>query len=57
MKILIVEDEVQSGEYLKQGGQWGPHGVKTVVQQILAQSKADSIVDRLRDELKSQIKP
>ena len=46
-----------AGEYLKQGGQWGPQGVKTVVQQILAQSKADSIVDRLRDELKSQIKP
>ncbi|WP_165071492.1 GTP-binding protein [Paludisphaera rhizosphaerae] len=46
-----------AGAYLKQGGQWGPHGVKTVVQQILAQSKTDSIVDRLRDELKSQIKP
>ena len=46
-----------AGTYLKQGGQWGPRGVKTVVQQLLAQAKADSIVDRLRDELKSQVKP
>jgi len=46
-----------AGTYLRQGGQWGPLGVKTVVQQLLAQAKADSIVDRLRDELKSQVKP
>ncbi|WP_165249623.1 GTP-binding protein [Paludisphaera soli] len=46
-----------AGTYLRQGGQWGPRGVKTVVQQLLAQAKDDSIVDRLRDELKSQMKP
>ncbi|MDG3004105.1 YcjF family protein [Paludisphaera mucosa] len=45
-----------AGTYLRQGGQWGPRGVKTVVQELLAQAKADSIVDRLRDELKSQLK-
>ena len=46
-----------AGTYLRQGGQWGDKGLKTVVQELLAQAKADSIVDRLRDELKSQVKP
>jgi small GTP-binding protein len=42
--------------YLKQGGQWGPRGVKTVIQEILVQAKADSIVDRLRADLKQRIR-
>lgn len=46
-----------AGTYLRQGGQWGEKGPKTVVQDLLAQAKADSIVDRLREELKSQVKP
>ncbi len=46
-----------AGTYLRQGGQWGPRGVKTVVQDLLAQARADSIVDRLRDELRTRIKP
>ena len=46
-----------AGAYLRQGGEWGPRGMKTVVQELLAQARADSIVDRLRDELKSQVKP
>jgi uncharacterized protein (DUF697 family) len=41
--------------YLQQNCQWGPQGVKTVVQQILAQARADSIVDRLRDDLKQRL--
>jgi uncharacterized protein (DUF697 family) len=46
-----------AGTYLRQGGQWGPRGVKTVVQDLLARARADSIVDRLRDELKTRVKP
>jgi len=42
--------------YLKHGCQWGPRGVKTVIQEILVQAKADSIVDRLRADLKQRIK-
>jgi uncharacterized protein (DUF697 family) len=42
--------------YLKRGCQWGPRGVKTVIQEILVQAKADSIVDRLRADLKQRIK-
>ena len=45
-----------AGTYLRQGCQWGPKGVKTVIQQLLAQAKADSVVDRLRDDLTSRIK-
>jgi small GTP-binding protein len=45
-----------AGTYLRQGCQWGPRGVKTVIQQLLAQAKADSVVDRLRDDLKSRLK-
>ena len=41
--------------YLQQGCQWGPRGIKTVVHQILAEAKADSIVDRLRDDLKRRV--
>lgn len=42
--------------YLRRGCQWGPRGVKTVIQEILVQAKADSIVDRLRADLKQRIK-
>jgi len=41
--------------YLRQGCQWGPRGIKTVIQQIVAQAKADSVVDRLKDDLKKRI--
>jgi uncharacterized protein (DUF697 family) len=41
--------------YLQQGCQWGPRGIKTVVQQILAEARADSVIDRLRDDLKRRV--
>jgi small GTP-binding protein len=41
--------------YLKQGCQWGPRGIKTVVHQILAEARADSVIDRLREDLKQRI--
>jgi GTP-binding protein Era len=41
--------------YLQQGCQWGPRGIKTVVQQILAEAKADSVIERLRDDLKRRV--
>jgi small GTP-binding protein len=41
--------------YLKQGCQWGPRGIKTVIHQIVAEAKADSVIDRLRDDLKKRI--
>jgi len=43
--------------YLRQGCQWGPRGIKTVIQQILVQAKTDSVIDRLRDDLKKRLKP
>jgi small GTP-binding protein len=42
--------------YLRQGCQWGPRGIKTVIQQILAEAKQDSVIDRLRDDLKKRLK-
>jgi small GTP-binding protein len=41
--------------YLRQGCQWGPRGIKTVIQQIVAQAKADSVVDRLKGDLKKRL--
>jgi small GTP-binding protein len=41
--------------YLRQGCQWGPRGIKTVIHQIVADAKADSVIDRLRDDLKKRI--
>jgi small GTP-binding protein len=41
--------------YLKQGCQWGPRGIKTVIHQILNQARADSVIDRLRDDLKQRV--
>jgi small GTP-binding protein len=42
--------------YLRQGCQWGPRGIKTVIQQIISEAKADSIIDRLREDLKKRLK-
>jgi GTPase len=42
--------------YLRQGCQWGPRGIKTVIQQILADAKSDSVIDRLKDDLKKKLK-
>ncbi len=42
--------------YLRQGCQWGPRGIKTVIQQIVAEAKSDSVIDRLRDDLKARLK-
>ncbi|MBV8611229.1 MAG: GTP-binding protein [Singulisphaera sp.] len=41
--------------YLRQGCQWGPRGIKTVIHQIVAEAKADSVIDRLRDDLKRRV--
>jgi small GTP-binding protein len=41
--------------YLQQGCQWGQLGIKTVIQQILMQAKADSVVERLRDDLRKKV--
>lgn len=42
--------------YLRQGCQWGPRGIKTVIQQLLVQAKNDSVIERLRDDLKKRLK-
>lgn len=42
--------------YLEQGCQWGPRGIKTVVHQILNEAKADSVMDRIRDDLRKKVK-
>ncbi len=42
--------------YLERGCQWGPMGIKTVVQQILQEAKSDSVLDRIKDDLKKKIK-
>jgi GTP-binding protein Era len=41
--------------YLQQGCQWGPRGIRTVIAEILAQAKTDSVVERLRDDLKAKV--
>jgi GTP-binding protein Era len=43
--------------YLQQGCQWGPLGIRTVIQQILDQARADSVLERLRDDLRRKIQP
>ncbi len=43
--------------YLRQGCQWGPRGIKTVIHQILEQAKNDTVIDRLRDDLKRRMSP
>ena len=42
--------------YLQQGCQWGPNGIKTVIHQILEQAKSDSVMERLKDDLKRKVK-
>jgi GTPase len=42
--------------YLQQGCQWGQRGIKTVIHQIIEEAKADSVMDRLRDDLKRKVK-
>jgi small GTP-binding protein len=42
--------------YLQQGCQWGNRGIKTVIHQILDQAKADSIMERLKEDLKRKVK-
>jgi hypothetical protein len=41
--------------YLQQGCQWGPRGIKTVIADILEQAKSDSVIERLRDDLKKKV--
>lgn len=41
--------------YLAQGCQWGPKGIKTTVQQILVQARTDSVIERLRDDLRERV--
>lgn len=41
--------------YLQQGCTWGPQGVNTVMQDILAKAKADSTLERLQAEIKETI--
>ena len=33
----------------------GTRGIKTVIQQILSEAKTDSVIDRLRDDLKTRL--
>jgi GTPase len=42
--------------YLQQGCQWGPKGIKTVIHQILEQAKTDSVMERLKEDLKKKVK-
>ncbi len=41
--------------YLQQGCQWGSKGIKTVIHEILEQAKADSVMERLRDDLRKKV--
>ena len=41
--------------YLKQGCQWGPRGIKTVIHQIVTEAKTDSVIDSLKDDLKRRV--
>lgn len=41
--------------YISQGCQWGPKGIKTVIHQILEEAKNDSVLERLREELKHKV--
>ncbi|MGB3573426.1 MAG: GTP-binding protein [Phormidesmis sp.] len=41
--------------YLQQGCTWGPNGVNTVMESILAKAKADSTLERLQAEIKETI--
>jgi len=43
--------------YLRNGASWGPAGPKTVVQHILDSLDRESIMSRIRDELKASLGP
>jgi GTPase len=42
--------------YLQQGCQWGKKGIKTVIHEILEQARSDSVLERLKDDLKRKVK-
>ncbi len=42
--------------YLQQGCQWGPRGIRTVISEILQQAKRDSVLDRLKEDLRGKVK-
>ncbi len=42
--------------YLQQGCQWGPRGIRTVIAEILQQAKRDSVLDRLKEDLRGKVK-
>jgi GTPase SAR1 family protein len=42
--------------YLQEGGQWGKLGIKTVLWQILDEARADSVLDRIKGELKKKVR-
>jgi GTP-binding protein Era len=42
--------------YLRQGCQWGPKGIKTVIHHLVVQAKTDSVIERLREDLKKRLK-
>jgi uncharacterized protein len=41
--------------YLAQGCTWGPHGASTVLQDILAQAGADTVIARLKQDIQHDI--
>jgi small GTP-binding protein len=42
--------------YLQQGGQWGPRGMKRVVQEMIRAARRESVLDQLRNELEEKLK-
>ncbi len=42
--------------YLQQGCQWGPRGIRTVVQEILREARSESVLDRLKDDLRGKVR-
>ncbi len=43
--------------YLEHGCQWGDRGIKTVITEILEKAKVDSVMERLRDDLRKKVIP
>jgi small GTP-binding protein len=41
--------------YIQHGCQWGDRGIKTVIAEILEKAKADSVMERLRDDLRKKV--
>jgi hypothetical protein len=42
--------------YLQEGCQWGRMGIRTVLGEILNEARADSVLDRIRAELKKKVR-